>query len=375
MNLPLSIDSLLSSYDYELDHERIAQVPMEPRHSARLLVVGENPQLLNSAKHLQVWDWQDELRSGDLFVVNDTRVLKARLRVRRSGGGLAELLLLEPRGEGRWLCLARPAKRIRPGDYLWIEALEQDPIRVQVVANDIGTGGRIVQFPASFYDRETVGALLERFGEVPLPPYIDNKAANLDEAERYQTRYANRPGAVAAPTAGLHLSDDLLAALERKGIEQARVTLHVGLGTFRPLESEDLTNLQLHSEWVEVKEEVIQSIQDCRARGGRVLAVGTTSVRALEGAFLAGGGELKPFKGNVDLVIKPGYQFGVIDGLLTNFHLPKSSLLLLVSSLIGRERLLALYAEAIKRQYRFFSYGDAMWIPPEVVLPLARPRR
>ncbi len=365
-------DLLLSSYDYALDPERIAQIPLEPRHAARLLIVQAWNESVACARHLQVWDWQDELRPNDLLVLNDTRVLKARLRVRLSGGGLAELLVLEPREDAKWLCLARPAKRLRPGDKLWLEALEQDPICLEVVCNDLDSGGRVVQFPRSFGDRETIEGLLERYGEVPLPPYIERH--NSNDAERYQTRYAACPGAVAAPTAGLHLSDELLEVLANKGVDQARVTLHVGLGTFRPVDTEDLTNLQLHSEWVEVKSDVVTAVEKCRKTGGRVIAVGTTSLRALEGAFTLGNRNLRPFRGNVDLVIKPGYQFGVVDGLLTNFHLPKSSLLLLVSAMIGRERLIALYGEALKRNYRFFSYGDAMWISPEAVLPDFRPQ-
>ncbi len=366
-------DLQLSSYDYALDLKRIAQKPVEPRHEARLLIVDDNKaDNLVAARHAKVWDWQDELQPGDLLVLNDTRVLKARLRVRRSGGGLAELLLLEPLGEGKWLCLGRPAKRMRPGDLLWLEALEQDPIELQVLENDFASGGRIVQFPSCFFDRNNIEELLERYGEVPLPPYIEGHTSS--DAERYQTRYAVHPGAVAAPTAGLHLSDELLKNLEIKGVSQAKVTLHIGLGTFRPLEIENLKDLKLHSEWVEVREEVVEAVELCRCRGGRIIAVGTTSVRALEGACIAGKGRLKPFKGRVDLVIKPGYRFGVVDGLLTNFHLPKSSLMLLVSALIGRKRLLALYEEAIKRQYRFYSYGDAMWIKPSAVITSARPQ-
>ncbi len=363
-------DSLLSSYDYELNPKLIAQVPVEPRHSARLLMVEDASINYLASKHLKVWDLQEELLPGDLLVVNDTRVVKARVRVIRSGGGYAELLLLEPCGEGNWLCLARPAKRLRPGDILFLEADKQTSIQLKVICNHEIKGGKIVQFPKQYVDRETIEGLLDVYGEVPLPPYIDNQESV--EPDRYQTRYAFRPGAVAAPTAGLHLSDELLQIFNSRGVELVRVTLHIGIGTFRPLDQESLEDLKLHSEWVEVTEEVVDAIQACRLRGGRVIAVGTTSVRALEGAFLAGEKCLKPFQGDVDLVIKPGYKFGVVDALLTNFHLPKSSLLLLVSALIGRERLLALYAEAIERQYRFFSYGDAMWISPKAVLPDAR---
>jgi S-adenosylmethionine:tRNA ribosyltransferase-isomerase len=202
---------------------------------------------------------------------------------------------------------------------------------------------------------------------MPLPPYIHQHEES--DNDRYQTCFASKPGAVAAPTAGLHLSEELLAALLEKGIERASVTLHVGLGTFRPVETEDLSQLELHSEWVEVSEALVQAVAACRKRGGRVIAVGTTSVRSLEGVAALHGGELQPFRGPVNLVIQPGFRFAVVQGLLTNFHLPKSSLLLLVSALIGRERLLQLYQHAITAGYRFYSYGDAMWIPPVCSCP------
>lgn len=322
---------------------------------------------VDAARHGSIWDLLDELQAGDLLVVNDTRVLKARLKVRRSGGGQSELLVLEPRGHGQWLCLARPAKRMRPGDVITIDGT---CIELSVLAEDSATGGRVIQFPGDCEDAETIESLLNQCGEVPLPPYIHRH--DSEDAERYQTRYADRPGAVAAPTAGLHFSDELLAALQRKGVQLTRITLHVGLGTFRPIEVEDLTKLQLHSEWVEVNQSVVDAVSRCR---GRVIAVGTTSVRALEGAAEAHGGTLKPFIGAVNLVIQPGYRFHVVQALLTNFHLPKSSLLLLVSALIGREKLLSLYSEAIKLNYRFFSYGDAMWIDHSSILKRAvRPR-
>ncbi len=369
--MTINLDLLLSSYNYELPSELIAQMPIEPRHSAGLLILKKDHSGILRSNHAKVWDWLNELKPNDLIVLNNTRVLKARLRVRRSGGGLAELLVLEAKGQGKWLCLARPAKKLRPGETIWLEALEQESISLTVISNDSNTGGKIVQFPSCFSDAESIEGLLERYGEVPLPPYIRSHAQH--DSQRYQTRYAFHPGAVAAPTAGLHLSDELLEEITKRGIKQAHVTLHVGLGTFRPLEIEDLSDLQLHSEWVEVNNDLLKSVAECRANRGRVIAVGTTSVRALEGAAQKGNGKLKELKGPVDLVIKPGYKFSVVDGLLTNFHLPKSSLLLLVSALIGREDLLALYEEAIKCQYRFYSYGDAMWIPPEVVLPDARP--
>ena len=364
-------DALLSSYDFTLPPERIAQRPVEPRHSARLLAVdpaGVGP--APHARHLSVWDLQHELQPGDLLVVNDTRVLRARLEGRRSTGGAVELLVLEPwqaaAGPGQWLCLAKPAKRLKPGDVITVHADGQSPLPLTVLGSDAETGGRIVQFPPACADAASLELLLLRYGAIPLPPYIHEHDAS--DNERYQTRYAQRPGSVAAPTAGLHLSDELLAAIRAQGVEIATTTLHVGLGTFRPVDTEDLSQLQLHSEWVEVSPQLVEAVAACRARGGRVIAVGTTSVRSLEAVAQLHGGVLAPHTGPVNLVIQPGYRFAVVQGLLTNFHLPKSSLLLLVSALIGRQRLLDLYAEAIAREYRFFSYGDAMWIAPEAVM-------
>ena len=384
---PDPADLSLSSYSYDLPESSIAQRPVEPRHTARMLVV---PPCSASAaeesaapRHLTVWDLQDELRPGDLLVVNNTRVLRARLQARRPSGGLVELLVLEPAGlatpleapfasaPSDWLCLARPARRLRPGEVLQLERADQPPVLLEIVAVDRASGGRLVRFPPDCNCPEAIEALLERYGEMPLPPYI--RQHDPSDQERYQTRFASRPGAVAAPTAGLHLSDELLAALEARGVQRACLTLHVGLGTFRPVESEDLRQLTLHSEWVEVSEELVAAVEACRRRGGRVIAIGTTSVRSLEGVAALHGGRLVPFAGPVNLVIQPGFRFGVVQGLLTNFHLPKSSLLLLVSALIGRRQLLALYGEAMATGYRFYSYGDAMWIAPEAVLPSARP--
>lgn len=424
------LDQLLSSYDFQLPESFIAQRPVEPRHAARLLVVDPATPEADDAdrtgpacaseglpgsasspapcRHLQVWDLAEELRPGDLLVVNDTRVLKARLRARRATGGAVELLVLEPAsltatespavvegpeslqsalrssgadgarsaevtriGPSDWLCLARPARRLRPGDVVQLEHPGQPPLELPIVAADGETGGRVVRFPPDCTSPGAIEALLARYGEMPLPPYIH--AHDASDEERYQTRYAERPGSVAAPTAGLHLSDDLLARLRERGVAIAAVTLHVGLGTFRPVEQEDLRGLELHSEWVQVRPEAVRAVRACQERGGRVIAVGTTSVRTLEAVAALHGGELRPHTGPVDLVIQPGHRFAVVQGLLTNFHLPKSSLLLLVSALIGRRRLLALYEEAKRQGYRFFSYGDAMWLSPEAVLPQAQP--
>ena len=406
-------DLQLSSYHFELPQERIAQRPLEPRHAAKLLAVEPNHQAsavdglgaamqasgseaAAQARHLQVWDLHQELLPGDLLVVNDTRVLRARLQGRRANGGAVELLVLEPwlpapdqnqpssqneldhqnqfvwsAGPGQWLCLAKPAKKLNPGDWIEVQASGQPNLRLQVLAREPETGGRIVQFPSECLDAASLEPLLVRYGAIPLPPYIHSH--NDEDNDRYQTCYAARPGAVAAPTAGLHLSDQLLAAIKARGVQIATTTLHVGLGTFRPVESDDLSQLKLHSEWVEVTAALVEAVAACRSRGGRVIAVGTTSVRSLEAVAQLHGGQLAVHTGPVNLVIQPGYRFAVVQGLLTNFHLPKSSLLLLVSALIGRRRLLNLYAEAIEKNYRFFSYGDAMWIPPEAVLESSRP--
>ncbi len=379
---PADADECLSSYDYELPEASIAQVPAEPRHEAKMLVVGPEP----TSRHRRVWDLSEELRPGDLLVVNDTRVLKARLRAQRSSGGSIEILVLEPwrpedsaqpePGAADWLCLLRPAKRVRLGEWLELQgpiaaAPAGAPLKVQVREVDGASGGRIVRFPAGYGKAADLERLLNLYGEVPLPPYIHRSVAQ--DSQRYQTRYAARPGAVAAPTAGLHLSDALLAALAAGGVTIAPITLHVGLGTFRPLEREDLRQLQLHSEWVEVSADLVAEVEACGARGGRVIAIGTTSVRCLEAVAALNGGQLRPYQGRVSLVIRPGFRFAVVQGLLTNFHLPRSSLLLLVSALIGRQRLLALYGQAIAAGYGFFSYGDAMLITPEAVLASAKP--
>ena len=369
------LDQRLSSYVFDLPETFIAQRPVEPRHAARLLAVAPAPELSSPfpCRHLTVWDLQQELRPGDLVVVNNTRVLKARLQARRPSGGAVELLVLEPVAASDWLCLARPAKRLQPGEVLQLEHPDQPPIGLEIVAIDPASGGRVVRFPADCTSPEAIEALLARYGSMPLPPYIHQHSD--DDDSRYQTRYASRPGAVAAPTAGLHLSDALLSAIRARGVELAEVTLHVGLGTFRPVETEDLRHLELHSEWVEVSPALVAAVAACRARGGRVIAIGTTSVRSLEAVAQLHGGELQPHCGPVNLVIQPGYRFAVVQGLLTNFHLPKSSLLLLVSALIGRRRLLDLYEQAKAEGYRFFSYGDAMWIPPEAVLESAAPAK
>ncbi len=360
-------DNLLSSYNYDLPNELIAQSPTKSRHDAKLMIVKDGLDDSLNLMHAKVWDIKDILKPADLLVVNNTRVVKARLKIRLSGGGAGELLLMEPRGDGRWLCLGRPARRMRGGDQLWLDTSRDNSLILKVIDKDERTGGRIIQFSNEFTSWTEMENLLDLYGEVPLPPYIDKDKSSGHE-ESYQTRFASKPGAIAAPTAGLHLSDELIENLKTRGIKIAQITLHVGLGTFRPLEKEDLSQLHLHSEWIEVTEATTKAITNCKEDGGKVFAVGTTSVRALEAACISGRGTLKPYEGKVNLVIKPGFKFTVIDGLLTNFHLPKSSLLLLVSALIGRKRMLKLYEHAIANKYRFFSYGDAMLITPESVI-------
>ncbi|HIK32636.1 MAG TPA: tRNA preQ1(34) S-adenosylmethionine ribosyltransferase-isomerase QueA [Oscillatoriales cyanobacterium M59_W2019_021] len=353
-------DRSLSAYDYELPPERIAQHPVEPRDSARLLAISPT-----SHSHRIFRDLPDLLSPGDLLVLNDTRVIPARLYGRKPSGAAVEVLLLEERAENCWLALVKPGKKLPTGATIEFspqsEASETLALTATVIDRDEATGGRILQFdvPPGVFLLD----LLDRFGRVPLPPYITEFEATGDTAalrERYQTVYACHPGSAAAPTAGLHFTETLLQRLDERGIDRAFVTLHVGVGTFRPVEVEDITAHSMHAEWAKVPPDTVDRIRQTQARGGRVIAVGTTAVRSLESA--AQSGELQPFCGKTNLFIYPGYQWRVVDGLITNFHLPKSSLLMLVSAMVGRERLLRLYREAIDLQYRFFSFGDAMLI-------------
>jgi S-adenosylmethionine:tRNA ribosyltransferase-isomerase len=370
------LDHLLAGYDYQLPPERIAQNPAVPRDSSRLLVINSP----TDHTHQIFRDLPSLLLPGDLLVMNNTRVIPARLYGRKSSGAAVEVLLVEERQPNTWLALVKPGRRLQPGVRIFFEqgsggAEEQGSggageqgswggvhsssvLSATVLEIDEATGGRLLQFevPAGV----SLIQLLDSFGHVPLPPYITDSQADL---EQYQTVYAQQPGAVAAPTAGLHFTPSLLDQLQQRGIGQAFVTLHVGVGTFRPVEVEDVKTHQMHGEWVEVSAETVQQIRETQNQGGRIIAVGTTAVRALEGA--AQSGQLQPFCGKTNLFIYPGYQWRVVEGLITNFHLPRSSLLMLVSALIGRQRLLALYTEASASEYRFYSFGDAMLILPE----------
>lgn len=368
------IDRLVSSYDYQLPEERIAQTPLIPRDSSRLLVV-------NSATHHEDRIFRDLpqlLQPGDLLILNNTRVIPARLHGRKVTGAPVEVLLLEEKEGNSWLALVKPGRRLQVGAKILFTPRQlvassshlpqfgsQDTptlpiLSAEIVARDEATNGRILQFDVP--TGVSMMTLLEQYGEIPFPPYITNSKAT---PEQYQTVYAQDPGSVAAPTAGLHFTPELLQRCRERGIEQGWVTLNVGIGTFRPVEVENITEHNMHGEWLEVSAATVEKIQKTKASGGRVIAVGTTAVRALEGA--AASGELQPYCGKTNLFIYPGYQWRVVEGLITNFHLPRSSLLMLVSALIGRDRLLTLYQDAIAQSYRFYSFGDAMLILPEAV--------
>jgi len=363
----------LSAYDYELPPDLIAQTPIAPRHNSRLLVIKDR----SLHTHVIFRDLPKLLHPGDLLVLNNTQVLPARLYGYKASGLPVELLLLEPQpgrsplSDGfsdRWLALVKPGKRLKPGAEVWFSKDGQPPadlsstvMRANILATDASTSGRIVQFEVP--EGQSLRELIYQLGQMPLPPYINATTANPDQ---YQTVYASQPGAIAAPTAGLHFTPELLAELTDAGISQAYVTLHVGIGTFRPVEVDDITTHRMHAEWAEVPRSTVDAIRQTQAAGGRVIAVGTTVVRSLEGA--AQEVTLQPFYGKVDLFIYPGYRWRVVQGLITNFHLPKSSLMMLVSALIGRERLLALYQDAIANKYRFYSFGDAMLILPEALV-------
>jgi S-adenosylmethionine:tRNA ribosyltransferase-isomerase len=349
---------LTRDFDYPLPAEAIAQQPA-PRGASRLLVLDRE----GEARHRGIADLPALLRPGDLLVVNDTRVLPARLFGRVAGGEFRasrelELLLAEALGEREWEVLARPGKRARPGAVIEISdpsggAGTGSGVFAEVVAL-AGDGRRRVRFS------EPIEPHLDRLGHVPLPPYIRRPDQPADR-ERYQTVYARRPGAIAAPTAGLHFSDELLAALAGAGVERAALTLHVGIGTFKPVTAPLVSDHRMDRERYEIPEDTAAAVARARADGRRVVAVGTTVVRALEAAAAAADG--KVHAGGVratDLFITPGFRFQVVDALLTNFHLPCSTLLMLVSAFAGRERVLAAYQEALGLGYRFFSYGDAM---------------
>lgn len=375
------LDYQLESYNYELPEERIAQNPVVPRDNSRLLVV-DSP---DSHRHCLFKDLPEFLRPGDLLVLNNTRVLPARLYGHKSSGAEVEVLLLEEKQHHCWLALVKPGKKFKPGSVIEFELnltsknnFNCERLQATVLETDEETGGRLLKFEIP--PGKSLIPFLEAFGNIPFPPYLTETEAL---PEQYQTIYAERSGAVAAPTAGLHFTEELFQRLQLKGIDQVFLTLHVGVGTFRPVEVDNIIDHQMHGEWIEVPAETFEKIAKTKASGGRVIAVGTTSARALEGAAVALANATETpqestftgYCGKTDIFIYPGYQWQIINGLITNFHLPKSSLLMLVSALIGRKRLLNLYQQVLEepanefgQQYRFYSFGDAMFIAPESVL-------
>ena len=342
-----------SDFDYDLPPDRIAQTPAEPRDAARLLVLRRDRE---GVEHRAVRDLPDLLAPGDVLVVNDTRVIPARVFGRKErGGGAAELLLLEELPGGDWDVLLRARRRPRPGDRI---VLPGGATATLIADGELGRARARIEAPGPVLD------WLERFGAPPLPPYIRrerNDARRADDRERYQTIYAARPGAVAAPTAGLHFTPELFQRLAGRGIERVAVTLHVGLGTFRPVAAENAEDHRMEAERYEVTVEAAARINAARDAGGRIVAVGSTSVRTLETVADAEG-RARAASGRSDLFIRPGHRFRLVDAMLTNFHLPRSTLLMMVAALAGRERVLAAYREAVAAGYRFYSYGDAMLI-------------
>lgn len=338
-----------SHYDFDLPDHLIAQHPVEPRDRSRLMVVRRGA---GTWEHRTFSDVVDLLSPGDLLVRNNTRVVPARLLGHRAAtGGKWEGLFLRDRGDGSWEMLATTRGRAVVGEEIKIEG------GLTLTLEEKGENGRWIVRPGS---GENASALLERHGHIPLPPYIRKGRDDPADRLRYQTVFAKQPGAVAAPTAGLHFTPELLARLEQRGIESAEVTLHVGIGTFRPIEAESIEDHTLHAEWAEIREDVAQECNRTKAGGGKIVAVGTTSARTLETAAV--GGDIRPFSGETALYLKPGHLFRGIDGLITNFHLPRSSLLVLVAAFAGFDLMRAAYAEAIRENYRFYSYGDAMMI-------------
>ena len=345
----------VSDFDFDLPPDRIAQFPAQERGAAQLLVLDRNS---GTWAHSTVAAFPGLLRPGDLLVVNDTRVFPARLLGRRvPSGGAVECLLVAHLAGDRWEALVHPGQKLKPG------------AQVRFDAEGVGLAAEILE--RRFHGRRTIRlwrddgedpeAAIERIGHVPLPPYIKRPDAAIDR-KRYQTVYARRRGSVAAPTAGLHLTEHLLEQVRERGADRTAITLHIGYGTFKPVRSEHVEEHSVDAEWIEIGEEAAAAIDRAKRDGRRVVAVGTTTTRALESAALSGDGTVQPLARPTDLFIHPGFRFQIVGALLTNFHLPRSSLLMLVCAFAGRELVLAAYRDAIARGYRFYSYGDAMLI-------------
>ncbi|MGZ4111077.1 MAG: tRNA preQ1(34) S-adenosylmethionine ribosyltransferase-isomerase QueA [Tumebacillaceae bacterium] len=337
----------LDEFDFELPKELIAQHPLEERTSSRLMTLNKES---GAIEHHTFADLIDFLSPGDALILNDTRVIPARLYgVKPDTGAKVEFLLLKEQGNDTWEVLVRPGKKVRPGTMISFG----DGLLQAEVLDTTEEGGRIVRFSYEgiFYE------ILDRIGNMPLPPYITER---LDDDERYQTVYNKHRGSAAAPTAGLHFTQEFLKRIAEKGISIGYVTLHVGLGTFRPVDADVIEEHKMHAEWYNMPEATAELIRNTKANGGRVIAVGTTACRTLESVGKSG--EIKAMSGWTDIFIYPGYTFTLVDALVTNFHLPKSSLLMLISALAGREHVFQAYEEAVRERYRFFSFGDAMFI-------------
>lgn len=336
-----------SDFDFYLPEELIAQTPLEKRDTSRLLHLDKQT---GEIEHKHFYDIKQYLHEGDCLVLNDSRVLPARLIGARPTGGTVELVLLKDLGDNRWECLSRPGRKTKPGQVLVFGNGE-----LTAVVEEVTLGGnRIVKFSYEGIFLE----ILERLGKMPLPPYIKEE---LQDSERYQTVYSKELGSAAAPTAGLHFTKELLAEIADMGVKICYVTLHVGLGTFRPVKANKIEDHEMHSEFCIVPEETAETVNVVKRAGGRVIAVGTTSCRTLE-SFTTEDGTLQATSGWTNIFIYPGYKFKCIDALITNFHLPESTLIMLVSALAGRENILNAYNTAVKERYRFFSFGDAMMI-------------
>lgn len=338
----------VSDFNYELPKELIAQDPLEKRSESRLMVLDKET---GEVTHKHFYDISEYINEGDCLVINNTRVIPARLYGSKEGTDAAiEILLLKRIDADTWECLTRPGKKARVGARINFG----NGLLVGEIVDIVEEGNRLIRFEYDGIFEE----ILDKLGEMPLPPYITHK---LKDKNRYQTVYAKYDGSAAAPTAGLHFTPELMQELRDKGIKIAEVTLHVGLGTFRPVKVENVLEHHMHSEYYEINEEACDIINSTKENGGKVISVGTTSTRTIESAADEDG-HLTPKKGNTDIFIYPGYNFKVIDSLITNFHLPESTLIMLVSALAGRENVLSAYEEAVKEKYRFFSFGDAMLI-------------
>lgn len=337
----------VSDFDYYLPKELIAQTPMEPRDHSRLLVVDK---VTGKIEHRHFYDLLDYLRPDDLLVFNDTRVIPARLHGVKDTGAKAEVFLLTRLNATDWEVLVRPGKRLRTGAQIKFS----DDLSCEIVDNT-EFGGRIARFKFDGVFEE----ILDRLGETPLPPYITEQ---LEDKERYQTVYSRDKGSAAAPTAGLHFTKELLQKVKDMGCEEVFVTLNIGLGTFRPVSVENIEDHIMHKEFYTITPEAAEAINNAKRAGRRIVSVGTTAVRTLEASATAGGGFVKPGAAWTDIFIYPGYKFKMVDALVTNFHLPQSTLLMLVSTLSTREIMLKTYEEAVREKYRFFSFGDAMFI-------------